>query len=99
MESCIKHAYRQSSGNTEHRKESLTRSSVVNCMLASGFDVPKVVAMDVTDKPGNSIQQIKQFIGENFADREEYNNIYSDAPLLAMTRGGATLINLSSLGR
>ncbi len=35
---------------------------VVNCMLASGFDVPEVVcsmdvcSMDVTDKPGNSIE-------------------------------------------
>ncbi len=53
---------------------------VVNCMLASGFDVPEVVcSMDVTDEPGNSIEQIEQFIAKNFADQDGYSNTYIQA--------------------
>ncbi len=53
---------------------------VVNCMLASGFDVPEVVcSMDVTDKPGNSIEHIEQFIAKNFADQDGYSNTYMQA--------------------
>lgn len=39
---------------------------VVNCFLISGFDTQDVVAtMDVSNQPGNSIEQIEQFITEN----------------------------------
>ena len=39
---------------------------VVNCFLVSGFDTHEVVTtMDVTNQPGNSIEQIEQFISEN----------------------------------
>lgn len=48
---------------------------VVNCLLASGFDVADVImSMDVSDKAGNSIEIIEKFIGEHFADNEDYNN-------------------------
>ena len=39
---------------------------IVNCFLISGFDTHDVVAsMDVSNQPGNSIEQIEQFITEN----------------------------------
>ena len=53
---------------------------VVNCLLASGFDVADVImSMDVSDKAGNSIEIIEKFIGEHFADNKDYNNM----PVLA----------------
>lgn len=62
---------------------------VVNCMRTSGFDVPEVVSsMDVTDKPGNSIEQIEHFIGENFADQEEYKNTYFQSSSARLPMGG-----------
>ena len=48
---------------------------VVNCLLASGFDVADVImSMDVSDKPGNSIETIEKFIGEHYANNDDYNN-------------------------
>ena len=41
---------------------------IVQCFLFSGFDTPKVVAHMTTDGPGNSIDQIEQFILKHYPD-------------------------------
>ena len=60
---------------------------VVNCLLASGFDVADVImSMDVSDKPDNLIETIEKFIGEHYADNDDYNNtpalVCSPAPFV-----------------
>jgi hypothetical protein len=60
---------------------------VVNCLLASGFDVPDVImSMDVSDKPDNSVETIEKFIGEHYADNDDYNStpsiVRSPAPFV-----------------
>ncbi len=46
---------------------------VVKCMLAAGFDVVEVVApMDLSDKPGNSIDIIETFFNQHFSGNNEY---------------------------
>ena len=46
---------------------------VVKCMLAAGFDVVEVVtSMDLSDKPGNSINIIEKFINQHFSGNNEY---------------------------
>lgn len=53
---------------------------VVNCLLASGFDVEDVIiSMDVSDKPGNSIESIENFISEHYTGNEEYYNTHTSA--------------------
>ena len=53
---------------------------VVNCLLASGFDVEDVIiSMDVSDKPGNSIESIENFISEHYTGNEEYYNTPTSA--------------------
>ena len=46
---------------------------VVKCLTAAGFDTLEVIAeMDVSGDSGNSIEQIEQFISEEFPDDIEY---------------------------
>ncbi len=46
---------------------------VVKCLLAAGFDVVEVVAsMDISEKPGNTIEAIEKFINQHFSDKDEY---------------------------
>lgn len=53
---------------------------VVNCLLASGFDVVDVImSMDVSDKPGNSIEYVEKFISEHYAGLDDYSNTPASA--------------------
>ena len=48
-------------------------SYVVKCFTAAGFDTLEVIAkMDVSDHPGNSIEQIEQFISDEYPNDPEY---------------------------
>ena len=48
---------------------------VVNCLLASGFDVADVImSMDVSEQPGNSIETIENYINDHYAGHEDYCN-------------------------
>ena len=36
---------------------------IVNCFIASGFDTLAIISeMDISSKPGNSLQQIEEYI-------------------------------------
>lgn len=53
-------------------KEALP-SYIVKCFTAAGFDTLEVIAkMDVSDKPGNSIEQIEHFISDEYPNDPEY---------------------------
>ena len=43
---------------------------VVQCFLFSGFDTPEVVARMTTDGPGNSIEQMEQYILKEYPDEQ-----------------------------
>lgn len=44
-------------------------SYVYKCFVAAGFDTLEVIAeMTITDGPGNSIDEIQQFISQEFPD-------------------------------
>ena len=45
-----------------------------NAFLFSGFDTPKVVHM-TTDGPGNSIDQIEQYILKEYPDEQSYHHM------------------------
>ena len=46
---------------------------VVKCLEIAGFDTLDVIAeMNVGNEPGNSIEQIEQFIAEQFPDDPDY---------------------------
>ena len=48
---------------------------VINCLLASGFDVADVImSMDVSEQPGNSIETIENYINDHYAGHEDYCN-------------------------
>ncbi len=47
---------------------------VVNCLLASGYDVADVIStMDISDNPGNSIETIEKFIKSHYPNQKEYH--------------------------
>ncbi len=42
---------------------------IVKCFTTAGFDTMQVILkMDVSDEPGNSIEQIEQFISDEHPD-------------------------------
>ena len=48
---------------------------VVNCFLAAGYDVTEViVAMDVSENPGNSIESIENYISDRYPKDPRYSN-------------------------
>ena len=49
---------------------------VVQCFLLSGFDTPKVVGRMTTDGPGNSIDQMEQYILEEYSDEQACYHMY-----------------------
>ena len=46
---------------------------VVNCFVAAGYDTLDIIAeMDVSDKPGNSLQVIEEFIAKEYPNDPQY---------------------------
>ena len=46
---------------------------VVKCFIAAGFDTLEVIAkMNISNKPGNSIELIEQFISDEYPNNPEY---------------------------
>ena len=69
----------ESETNTELDVLTLMREKlpryVVNCLLASGFDVADfIMSMDVSEQPGNSIETIENYINDHYAGHEDYCN-------------------------
>ena len=53
---------------------------VVNCLIASGFDSYKALAtLDLSDKPGNSLEKIKVYISKKYPDDDRFKcDAFSD---------------------
>ena len=58
------------------QQESELQSSnpyVVKCFIAAGFDTLEVITkMDISNKPGNSIELLEQFISDEYPNNPEY---------------------------